>query len=138
MEHEKHRTLTYGSQLTSDFTLVKPDGSTTSGNAAAFKEAKGLYQFCKNELHEPYFLVTWETENGWAMLGQAYLFANLPGDATAQEKKAADLSGKEWDVKIPAAFRFEYVKQDGAPHDGILLKRTEIVCLAIFLVSCAG
>jgi len=110
-----------------DFTLVKPDGSSHTGNAAAFKESKEMYQFFTSELHEPYFLVTWETKDGWDMIGQAHLYANLPGPPMAQEQKVKDLSGNEWDVKIPGAFRFEYVRQQGAPHDGIVLKRTEIM-----------
>ncbi|KAJ4344576.1 uncharacterized protein N0V89_012320 [Didymosphaeria variabile] len=113
--------------LSSDFTLIKPDGKTSTGNAAAFAESKGMYQYFTSEFHEPYFLVTWETNEGWEMLGQAYFFAELPGNATAQEKKAQDLAGREWDVKIPAAFHFVYVKQKDASHDGIVLKRTEIM-----------
>jgi hypothetical protein len=85
-----------------------------------------MYQFFTSEFHEPYFLVTWDTKDGWEMIGQALLYANLPGEPTAQEKKVKDLQGREWDVKIPGGFHFEYVKQAGAPHDGIVLKRTEI------------
>jgi hypothetical protein len=114
-------------QFSADFTLVKPDGSSHTGNAPAFKESKSMYQFFTSEFHEPYFLVTWETPDGWDMIGQAHLFANLPGEATPQEEKVKDLQGREWDVKIPGAFVFQYVKQEGAPHDGIVLKRTEIM-----------
>lgn len=113
--------------LSSDTTLVKPDGSSHTGNGLAFKQSKEMYQFFTSEFHEPYFLVTWETKDGWEMIGQAHLFANLPGEATPQEAKVKDLQGREWDVKIPGGFRFEYVRQDGAPHDGIVLRRTEIM-----------
>lgn len=113
-------------QFSSDFTLVKPDGTSHTGNAPAFKESKGMYQFFTQELHEPYFLISWETADGWDMIGQAWLYANLPGTPTAHEQKVKDLQGKEWDVKIPGAFKFEYVRQERAPHDGIVLRRTEI------------
>ncbi|KIW69665.1 hypothetical protein PV04_05529 [Phialophora macrospora] len=113
--------------FSADFTLVKPDGSSHTGNAPAFKESKGMYQFFTSEFHEPYFLVTWETSDGWAMIGQAHLFANLLGEATPQEPKVHDLQGREWDVKIPGGFSFQYVRQKGAPHDGIVLRRTEIM-----------
>ncbi|ETI29505.1 hypothetical protein G647_01958 [Cladophialophora carrionii CBS 160.54] len=113
--------------FSADFTLVKPDGSSHTGNAQAFKESKSMYQFFTSESHEPYLLVTWETKDGWNMIGQAHLFANLPGQATPQEKKVKDLQGREWDVKIPGAFVFHYVRQSGAAHDGIVLKRTEIM-----------
>jgi len=113
--------------LSADFTLVKQDGSTFSGNAPAFKESKAMYALLTQELHEPYFLVCWDTKDGWEMIGQAYLFANCPGEATPQEKKVKDLQGKEWDVKIPGAFHFVYVKKEGAPHGGILMKRLEVM-----------
>jgi hypothetical protein len=106
---------------------VKPDGTSYSGNAEVFKESKSMYQFFTKEFHEPYFLVTWETPSGWDMLGQAYLYANLPGEATSNEQKVKDLQGREWDTKTPAAFKFEYVKQEGAKHGGITIKRTEIM-----------
>ena len=86
-----------------------------------------MYQFFTSEFHEPYFLVTWETKDGWDMLGQAQFFANLPGAPTPQEQKAKDLQGRQWDVKIPSAFYFSYVKHSGARHDGILMKKAEIM-----------
>ena len=61
------------------------------------------------------------------MIGQAWLHANLPGEPKTGERRVKDLSGKEWDVKIPGGFHFVYVKQEGAPHDGIVLARTEIM-----------
>lgn len=87
-----------------------------------------MYQFFTSEFHEPYFLATWESEKDtWDMIGQAHMYANLPGQATPQEKKVKDLQGREWDVKIPGAFYFQYTKQSGAPHGGMVLKKTEIM-----------
>ncbi|OQU95184.1 hypothetical protein CLAIMM_01428 [Cladophialophora immunda] len=113
--------------FSADTTLVKPDGSVHTGNAQAFSEAKSMYAPFSAEFHEPYFLVCFDTDEGWEMIGQAYLFANCQGAPTAQEKKVKDLQGREWDVKIPGGFHFFYAKQPGAPHDGIVLKKTEIM-----------
>ncbi|KAK7184177.1 hypothetical protein DPSP01_001189 [Paraphaeosphaeria sporulosa] len=113
--------------LSQDFTFVKPDGKSSTGNAVAFAESKNMYQHFTSEFHEPYFIITWETKDGWEMIGQAHIFANLRGNATAQEKKVQDLSGRDWDIKIPGAFHFWYVKQDGAPHGGILMKKKEVM-----------
>lgn len=86
-----------------------------------------MYEFFTSEFHEPYFLVAWEINDGWGMLGQANFYANLKGNATSQEKKVQDLSGRDWDVKIPSAFHFVYEKQNDARHDGIVLKKIEIM-----------
>lgn len=112
---------------TEDFSLVKPDGSEFKGHEVAWEQSKSMYNFFTKEFHEPYFLVCWEIDDGWEMLGQAYFYANCIGESVAGEKKVADLQGREWDVKIPSAFRFIYVKRDGAAHGGIELKRCEIM-----------
>lgn len=61
------------------------------------------------------------------MIGQAHVFARLRGNVTAQEKKVQDLAGRDWDIKVPGAFHFWYVKQEGAPHDGIVMKKEEVM-----------
>lgn len=71
------------------------------------------------------FLVCFEDgEDGWQMIGQADMFANLPGDGVLE--KVRDRQGREWDVRVPSAFRFQYVRHEGAKHDGILLKMCKI------------
>lgn len=110
-----------------DFTLVKPDGSVHTGHENAFEQSKSMYGLFTSEFHEPYFLVCWETGTGWEMLGQAYFYANCVGESAVGEKKVKDLQGREWDVKIPSAFLFKYLKKDGAAHGGIELGRCEIM-----------
>lgn len=112
---------------TSDFTLVKPDGSVYKDADEAFHQAKDMYATFTKEFHEPYFLVAWETSDGYEMLGQAHLFANCAGQPGQEEKKVRDGQGREWDVKIPGGFHFEYVKKQGAAHGDYELRRTEIL-----------
>lgn len=111
----------------SKYTLVKPDGSTYTDAEEAFTEVKGLYAPFTKEYHDPTFMVTWETSNGWEMFGQANLFANCPGDPSEGDQKIEDPQGREWDVKIPGAFHFEYEKNEGAAHGGIEMSRAEIM-----------
>lgn len=112
---------------THDITLVKPDATTYTGNALAFKVSKAMYESFTKEYHEPYFLICWETSNGWEMIGQAYLFANCQGNPGPGEKKVKDSQGREWDVKTPGGFHLQYVKKEGAAHGGIELQRVEIM-----------
>jgi hypothetical protein len=112
---------------TSDFSLIKPDGVRVTDADEAFEQAKALYAPFTKEFHEPYFLVSWETSDGYGMLGQAHCFANCPGEPVQGEQKVKDGQGREWDVKIPGAFLFDYVKKDGAAHGGFELRRCEIM-----------
>ena len=111
---------------TSDFTLVKPDGSVYTEADEAFQQVKDMYSSFTKEFHEPYFLAVWETSEGYEMLGQAHLFASCPGQPAQGERKVRDGQGREWDVKIPGAFHFWYVKKQGAAHGDYELRRTEI------------
>ncbi|KAJ9639319.1 hypothetical protein H2201_008311 [Coniosporium apollinis] len=109
---------------TSDYTLHEANGTIVSGGEAGWAALKNIYSPFSAHLHDPTFLIWWETEKGWEMIGQADMCANLAAPG-GQKKK--DRNGNEWDVIIPSAFHFEYVKDDGAQHDGILLRRTEIL-----------
>ena len=110
----------------SDFILVKPDGAEIKGEEESFKHAKSMYEPFTKEFHEPYFLVCWDTNEGSEMIGQAYLFANCPGNPSEGEQKHKDGQGREWDVKIPGGFHFWYVKKQGAAHGDYEMGRTEI------------
>jgi len=108
--------------LSSDHTLQKSTGEVVSGGDAswaAFREQ--VYAPMKEHLHDPQYLVCWETENGWEMLGVAMLHYDLavPGEGS----KVKDGQGKEWDGVIPAAFDFQYVKQSDG---GIKLAKSSI------------
>jgi hypothetical protein len=109
--------------LTAGHTFIKTNGETITGGDAAFTSlSKEVYAPFSEHLHDPEFLVAWETSDGWGMLGQATLYWNLAvkGDGKGGVK---DKSGKQWDGAGPAAFRFGYVKG----KDGIRLDRTEIM-----------
>jgi len=58
------------------------------------------------------------------LLGNAWLFANLPGQG--EGSKVKDVKGREWDIKVPAGFHFVYMKDSEAKHDGIKLATTSV------------
>lgn len=63
---------------TADFTLYSANGNVYTGAEDACK--KGLpatYDAFKEHLHEPSFCNCWETSDGWEMIGQADVYANL-------------------------------------------------------------
>jgi len=69
-----------------------------------------------------------DKDDGYELLGQALFYANLPGQPAAGEAKVKDLSGREWDFKIPAGFRFQFVKDSNAPNGhGLLMKRVDVI-----------
>lgn len=72
-------------------------------------------------------MVVTETDYGWEMIGQAWIFGNLPGEPAKGEQKVMDKSGKAWDVGMAGAFRFQYRKVDGAKHGDILLQMVHIM-----------
>lgn len=95
---------------------------------AAYRRTESDYAVFTKWHHAPEYYVCHESKdiNGWEMIGQANLYANLVGPPDGQPK-VKDSSGEEWDVKVPAAFHFWYEKSDDAEHDGIVLKRTHIM-----------
>jgi hypothetical protein len=109
-------------RYTSDFTYVAPDGQVHEGRDKALEAIKTTYAPLTAQCHRPYFMVCTETEEGYDMIGQATLYANLSGEPAAGESKVTDKDGKKWDLAIPGAFHFWCVKTE----DGFLLKRTEM------------
>jgi hypothetical protein len=108
--------------MTNDHKLHKSTGEVVSGGDASFASLKNeIYAPLKDHLHDPQYVVCWEVENGWEMLGVATLYYNLavPGEGN----KVKGRQGKEWDGAIPSAFDFRYVKQSDG---GIKLSRTAI------------
>jgi hypothetical protein len=62
------------------------------------------------------------------MIGNAYIFGNLPGNPSASEPgKVQDIDGKQWDCKMVGGFRFQFVKDAGGPRDGMLMKKVQIM-----------
>lgn len=117
---------------TEDNTFIASDGTVSKGEAG-FEANKAAYAPLAKFHHEPYFVVCVETDYGWEMIGQARIYANLAGERGADEppkikdNATGNGKGEEWDVMVPGAFRFEYVKDDKGVHDGIRLRKTEIM-----------
>ena len=92
-----------------DFRLVLGNGTVVDGAGDAMKALQGVYAPFAEHLHDPTFLVTWETQDGYGMMGIANLFFNLHGPAPEAE---TGRDGKKWHGVVNAAYRFFYV-QDG-------------------------
>jgi len=115
----------YSDWHTDNYSLLKSDGTEIKDAKAAWAGVGATYAPFTAHLHQPFFLSCHETSYGYEMIGQAWVFANFPGNASAGEQKHKDAQGKEWDMKIPGGFRFEYVK-DAGPK-GFKLQRSEIM-----------
>ena len=113
---------TYTDWMTEDVTYRQSDGITVSGEAA-FKAMLEKYAPLAAHEHEPRMGVVWETKDGWEMIGEAMLFADLP--VPGGEKKHASASGRKWDIGVPGVFRFIFVKDNKAKH-GYRTKRQEV------------
>jgi hypothetical protein len=109
---------------TENFSYHKSTGEIIEGGTKAFDALKETYAPFDGTNHEPNFLICWETKDGWEMLGQALLYGNLkaPGGSG---KVHTDVTGQKWDVGVPSAFHFAYVKDSSGP-EGIKLERTDI------------
>ena len=110
---------------TKDYLVVHSNGQVVEGQAGV-DSVKEIYQRFAKNFHEPYFLICSETEYGWEMIGQAKLYVNHQGQPVQGESKVKDKQGREWDAAVPGAFRFEYTKESGAAHGGVLLRRSEL------------
>jgi len=110
----------------SDFTYVAPDGQVYEGLDKAMEAIKATYGPLTAQYHQPYFFVCTETcddgYEGYDMIGQAMMYADLPGEPAAGESKVASADGRKWDLVIPGAFRFHCVKGG----ESYLLKRAEM------------
>jgi hypothetical protein len=111
-----------------DWTLHKADGTIIRGRDVALQALRELYKPLIAHLHEPFFAVCTETQDGWEMIGQARLYGKLGGQPAEGEEKFRDQQGNEWDICVPSAFVFQYVKDEKAENGmGILMKRSEIM-----------
>jgi hypothetical protein len=88
---------------TTDYIYIDAKGIATKGAVEAHRAATATYAPFSEYHHEPNGpLACWETENGYFMMGQATLFADLPVPGEAKSK--ADASGKNWDLAIPGKY----------------------------------
>jgi len=58
--------------------------------------------------------------SGWAMIGDAWLYFDLPGEAKGEG--VTDVEGRKWQMRVPGGFHFVYKKEGG----GIRLATTAI------------
>ena len=113
---------------TKDGSLALADGREFKGADEVWAALPLTYGPFVQYYHQPYFLNCFEIAKGYEMIGQATLFANLPGEAGGDEQKVTDNQGKKWDVAVPGAFRFIYHKEPSAKNGlGFLLHRSEIM-----------
>ncbi|KAF2396962.1 hypothetical protein EJ06DRAFT_533675 [Trichodelitschia bisporula] len=114
--------LDYTIFFTSDFKYQRMNGMTYSGENA-WIEIDVIYAVFAEAKHEPSgTVVAWETEKGWEMMGQFFMWANLRGPPTPLSKGdswAIDSEGREWDRTGLAMFYFKFVKDPSALHGGL-------------------
>ncbi|KAF2496430.1 hypothetical protein BU16DRAFT_617866 [Lophium mytilinum] len=113
--------------FTADAVLVTSAGVTVTGAAEKWAALRQIYGPFLANYHEPLelFCIEKEDGSGWEMLGRANLYVKIPGEKGDGEKGAKSGDGREWDAVVVSAFRFEYVKDQGA-EGGIKLARSEI------------
>jgi hypothetical protein len=110
---------------TADWTHVHSDGTKYEGFDAGFEAIQQIFApFTEGFSHEPRFWACWENEDGgWEMIGEAFVYANLPRGGYG-EGVLADMSGKKWDLAAPGMFHIWFVKDADGP-DGIKVKRSD-------------
>lgn len=106
-----------------DFVYNNTDGSSFKGFDAAYEGIQQIYAPFTSFSHEPRFFTCWENEDGWEMVGQAVMYADLP--VPGGEKTHEDMDGKKWDLGLPGMFHFWYVKDASGP-DGWKMKRSDV------------
>lgn len=104
------------------FVYQKSTGEVIEGADDAWKALAQTYAPFQSHVHDPIWLLCWETEKGWDMFGVAQVWYTLPAPPSATEKKMKGYGDKEWDGMAPGAFHFSYWKTGS----GIELGRTEI------------
>jgi hypothetical protein len=106
---------------TPDFTIASADGTVSHGIKDAWAKLSETYGPLPKYSHQPTYINWYETDDGWEMIGSADVCMNLAGAAGSGGAKS-NRDGASWELKVPGAFKFNYVKHG----DSFLLKRTEI------------
>ena len=117
----------YSELYTDDVHLLLPNGTEVHGGKAAWAAVAELFGPMTAQRTVPDHFVIIETDYGWDAHATGKIYGNLPGDSHPTEEKVSDgtKDGKDWDVKLIGAFRFQFVKEGGPK--GILLKTVQIV-----------
>lgn len=100
--------------------LQKPNGTVIKGADEVWKALPGMYARFAAQKHVPEFLICWETDDGWGMIGIATMYFNFDGLPTGT---ITDPDGRKWHGHGSGAFQFFYVR-DGS--SGIKLKQKRI------------
>ncbi|KAE8378486.1 hypothetical protein BDV26DRAFT_281017 [Aspergillus bertholletiae] len=106
--------------VTDDYLYIKPNGERRTGGAAAWEASKADYGAFRESHHEPTWVCVAEKDDGWEFVGEATLFIDLVKEG--REKKVQDMDGRRWDLSVGSMFRFVFVKDWTAKHDGIKIK----------------
>jgi hypothetical protein len=117
--------------LTDNFSFTKSTGECITGGVAAWAAVLEMYAPFSGHYHEPFFSITWETPTGYELFGSARLFAKLPVPG-GQTK--TDLAGRKWDIEVPGAFHFEYVKDPSGPK-GLKMKSQKLYADGVPMIS---
>ena len=93
---------------TADWTFQKSTGEKIEAGEKSWHKLREVYGPFSEHVHDPTFLLAWETSEGWGMIGLANLWWKLAvgGDSTIKGH-----GGKEWDGVTPSAFKFAYRKE---------------------------
>lgn len=114
-----------------DFSFTKSTGECVTGGERAWAALLEMYAPFTSHYHEPFFYVIWETATGYELIGAAKVFARLPAPG---EQTKTDLEGRKWDLELPGAFHFEYVKDPSGPK-GLKLKGQKLYADGIPMVG---
>lgn len=117
----------YSDWHTDDYTFIKPNGEVTTGGEPAFKATQENYRAFSSSLHEPQWACVWESQNIWNVIGEAIVYGDFP-DTGTENKRFEDRTGRTWDERLCGMFRFEFVQDKDAIHDGMKMKRLQAYC----------
>lgn len=110
--------------ITDDFEFTTPFGQKTVGLEPSWAALLRTYAFFSAHYHEPQEFVVWETDNGYKLMGQAYMYVKFVGDKQVGDG-VQDLEGRKWDARFMGKFFFEWVR-DPQGHKGLKMKREDV------------
>ena len=122
-----HRTIQ--EWITSDFTVVQPDGLHSKGSAQEnFESAKQLYDKLLTEhRHIPVSTVVIDTKDGYKVMTHAMMCANLLAVSAVNPAKVSAPDGSTWDTVVPVFGEMDLVKDEKAKHHGLLVRQLRFV-----------